>query len=474
MKSIASPLSRPARWALLGSLVLKFALIGAVYPRNHGAVLLFDSGSYLRPAQALLSLGKFSLSPSQPSVPEIVRTPGYPALIAGVYAIAGERLWLLAVVNALLVAGTGVLVYRLTASIAGATAGTAAVVLYCLEPSTFHYGTVVMSEIPFTFCLALALWFLHRVLLERRLLPTVGAGALLGIATLVRPILTFAILPVVVTAGALLLLAHAGFRRTLLLAAVFAGSTLVVITPWQVRNRKLTGDGSLSQVKNVVPYFFDAAAVVADIGHESVRTVQERFGLYEFAYRFGFVATEAEAFGGRRYAELYPSSSRLSLIALAHSYRDRARSILQQHPWAALVARARGLWLLLWVPNTISWAYHYGWFDAYGEFTRQWVYPRPLSAMIYLAHTDGWLVLVSVLFLVPVMAIYLFALKGLRVSTGDFRILLLVVLGYMLIVSGVPGYPDDRLRVPLVPILCVFAGIGLADALRARLRGSPG
>src|SRR5450759_237466 len=152
MKSIVSPLSRPARWALLGSLVLKLALIGAVYPRNHGAVLLFDSGAYLRSAQALLTLHRFSISPARPSEPEIVRTPGYPALIAMVYAIGGERLWLLAIVNALLATGTGVLVYRLTALIAGAAAGTAAVVLYCLEPSTFHYGTVVMSEIPFTFC----------------------------------------------------------------------------------------------------------------------------------------------------------------------------------------------------------------------------------------------------------------------------------------------------------------------------------
>ena len=448
-------MSLSARWLVLGALTARLALIGTVYPRIPGAVTLFDSDSYLHSAQALLSAHRFSISPARPSEPQIVRTPGYPALIAAVYAIAGERPWLLAVVASLLAAGTGAIVYRLAAAMSGPTAGTAAVLLYCLEPSTFHYGTLVMTEVPFSFCLALALWFLYRAVENGRGLPAVGCGALLGIATMVRPILIYAILPLAVTLAAVLLRARLGLRRASLSALACASAALLFIAPWQLRNWKATGDASISQIKNVNLYFFDAATVVAGLRHESVRTTQERFGLHEFASRFGFVD------------EPRPNDAGPPLIVLAHSYRDRARSILLQHPVRAVLDRAGSLWQLLWVPNTISWAYQYRMFHAYGEFTDLWVYPRPYRAMVYLFHSDPWLALMSILFLLPVAAIYVLAWKGLRRPGGGFRILLLVLLAYLLAASTVPGYPDDRLRVPLFPILCVFAGIGFASRYRS-------
>jgi hypothetical protein len=121
--------------------------------------------------------------------------------------------------------------------------------------------------------------------------------------------------------------------------------------------------------------------------------------------------------------------------------------------------------MLLTVPNAISWAEQYRFFDASGEFTRLWVYPSPLRAVAYLARSHRWLVFVSIAFFLPVAAIYLLAGKGVcarGLPAADLRFLLLAVLGYLLIASTVPGYADDRLRVPFIPILCIFAGIGWA------------
>src|SRR5439155_5082418 len=140
----------------------------------------------------------------------------------------------------------------------------------------------------------------------RRALVALSGGVMLGIATLVRPILSFGILPAVLVLGALLLRGGAGFRKALGLALTCAIGALAVLGPWKIRNWRLTGDGSVSQIKNVSLYFFDAAAVAASLEHGSVRAVEERFGLHEFALRFGFVETEAEALGAGPSVESFP------------------------------------------------------------------------------------------------------------------------------------------------------------------------
>jgi hypothetical protein len=54
------------------------------------------------------------------------------------------------------------------------------------------------------------------------------------------------------------------------------------------------------------------------------------------------------------------------------------------------------------------------------------------------------------------------------------RRLLLAVAGYLLVVSGVPE-PPARLRHPIMPIVCVFAGAGVAalvQKMKVNRRGS--
>lgn len=376
---------------------------------------------------------------------------------------------MLAVLNSLLGTATGILVFKLARVIAGARAANCAVLLYCLEPSTFHYSTVVMTEMPFTFCLTLSLWFLYRTLERGMLSSAMASGVWMGIATLVRPILFFAFAPVAITICILSIRANNGLRRSLTLGAVVLCAAVLSVAPWQLRNWVRTGDASLSQVENANLYFFDAAAVLGRLSGESVQIVQQRLGMSEFTYRFGFAATEAEAFGSRRYTDLYPSSATASVVELGHGYRDRALAVLRAHPWAALRVRARALALLLAAPNTIFWSYHYGWFHPDAEFRDLYLYPHLLDSMRYLFHTNRKLFLASLALFLPVLAIYFLALWGLKTMTEPLRALLSVLLAYLFLVSSVPGGPDDRLRVPMFPMLCVMAGIGVAS-----LRQKPG
>ncbi|MCE7957660.1 MAG: phospholipid carrier-dependent glycosyltransferase, partial [Acidobacteria bacterium ACB2] len=147
------PRNRVSEAIVLSALLLKLLLLAALYPRVPGMVLAPDSPTYVRPARALLLHGTFSPSPEAAPAPEVVRTPGFPLLVAGVYAVAGERPWLAAAVTALRGAGTAILVGWIAQGLGGARAGSAAVLLFSLEPSTFHSSTTVMSEPLFTFLL---------------------------------------------------------------------------------------------------------------------------------------------------------------------------------------------------------------------------------------------------------------------------------------------------------------------------------
>src|SRR5204862_38937 len=58
--------------------------------------------THVSPARACLATRTFSQHPSPASPPEINRTPGYPALIALVYGVAGESPALVAAVGVIL------------------------------------------------------------------------------------------------------------------------------------------------------------------------------------------------------------------------------------------------------------------------------------------------------------------------------------------------------------------------------------
>jgi 4-amino-4-deoxy-L-arabinose transferase-like glycosyltransferase len=190
---------------------------------------------------------------------------GYPALLGAVFHLVGRfgssrlptaeemaaaargaptdqfepLLWDLvtagAALNLLLGVATVALVYRVGRDLFGQSVGRIAAFWVAVFPSLVFHTALLLSETLFCFLVmaVLALCSLaptgEREIGRVRLL---SSGALLGLSALVRP-LSLLILPFALLAW---LQAGAGLRRTLRFGAWTCLGTLVVMTPWSLRN----------------------------------------------------------------------------------------------------------------------------------------------------------------------------------------------------------------------------------------------
>lgn len=163
---------------------------------------------------------------------------GYSALLAPFYALFGASLLVAPLLNALAGAALAVFVLYLSHQFLGSTRARIAGALVALHPGLIVYSALVMTEIVSALLLVLAGW----VALSRRgqLLGPVGAGALFGLAALVRPT-SLLLLPL------MLFIEPGPYLRRARGMLVAAGCALVVILPWTVRNcRTLDGCALIS------------------------------------------------------------------------------------------------------------------------------------------------------------------------------------------------------------------------------------
>lgn len=237
------PTTRRGWQAVVGLLVLaavaRFGLVGII------------RGDYLPQTDALqfdqlatqIAHGHgFTLDPPQPGLigPSALRAPGYPALLAAVYVVAGDHSWTAALlVNALLgVAGVAI-VGLLTSQLLGRRAGLLALAIAAIYPPVLLTGSSLQLEPAIVvLCFGgLAAALQHRRA-PRGLLWPIVAGVCLGLGVLTREQAAF-FLPVV----AWLLWTADGRswpswkdKANLRAAVVVVAVAVLSVAPWTIRN----------------------------------------------------------------------------------------------------------------------------------------------------------------------------------------------------------------------------------------------
>ncbi len=175
----------------------------------------------------------------------VMRTPGYPLIIAVIYSVFGVKPWLVLLLQIAASVITLILLYRLTYTWFGRNAAIAAGALYALEPHAILYTAQFLTDTFF------AMLFLGSVVVFLRALKTrtswtfFWAGALVGAATLIRPVSQF--LPAV-----FVILGFFFLRQPRLAAlrggAVLLSAYLIVVGPWLYRNYHEYGSAQLSSI----------------------------------------------------------------------------------------------------------------------------------------------------------------------------------------------------------------------------------
>ncbi len=436
---------RPGIWlalllvALLAARLVFLAHAWSVRPEG---VIAPDSWSYEDSARALLAHGRFAVSPERPEVPQLVRTPGYPLLIAGVYGVFGESRPALLAVQIVVSVLTVLLLYLLVRELAAPAVALAAAGILALDPMSFIYSQVMLTETLFTFLMVAAGWAGVRLLRGARGAAgwAAGLGLALALATHVRPLTYYLPLPVLVLVALAGWRSHWPARRVLLSVFMIALPVLVLVGGWQWRNGRVSGSPEFSQIKNVNLLLYRAAGVVALRDGISFEEAQRR--LEAQAQRPG--ATEVETWRG---------------------YAQTALPILKAHPVLVVRTQISGMLRMLLGPGGNSLRQHLEGAGeggpvvdlqrlSAGEYIRKWVLGRPMMLAI-----SAWSAL-YLLLLYALIILGLIARRGRWRSVTSVHLLILCILLYLIVLSAGPE-AYSRFRVPLVPFLGIYAAAGL-------------
>lgn len=398
-----------------------------------------DTGTYVEPARALLH-GSFSSLGG----PELFRTPGYPLLLMPAVAL-GHLVIIALAENFVLAALTAWMIWEIAGSLSPDPKGAFwAVLLYCFEPMGFLHSEKILSETLFTTLFVLFVWILVRFLREPRYAGLALSAVVLGCATYVRPASLYLGLWLV---PLLLLFPRAlSWRQRACRAILFPVMFMLTLAPWVVRNTKAAGYMGFSSNSAGCLYFYSAAAVQAKLAHRSLSQIQDEWGHVNSDHYF----------------HMHPEQRAWSQARVAQFWGAEAKRIISRHWVLYSLIHARGCAVVLFEPGATEILKVLRLYPEFGGLLSRALDQGFWRAALWLFHEHPIAAVLLPLLLAQLLLYYAFALAGLRRLPLDAKFLFVSLVVYFVLVSGIPA-AVARFRVPIMPLVCISAGIGAAE-----------
>ncbi|SLM50266.1 membrane protein of unknown function [Nitrospira japonica] len=420
---------------VLFSILSKLMLGALVFSLNPDGIFeSSDAHEYHQLALNMARYGTFSRSVNPPLDPEIIRTPAYPLLLAGLYQVVGIRPHAVIPVQIALSVVTLLAGFRIACLLFGPRAGLLTAVFLALDPVSMYYSQVMLTETLFGTALTLCLLgMVQAIRIPSPRYPS-WAGVCLAAATYIRPTGYYLglLLPMVLF---LAIQRSGGWRRALASAALMGIIFFVLVGGWQVRNYVATGSTAFSQAKNQYLLIAKAAAIVAMRDGVSLQEAQQRL---------------ADEHAASLPPKFFPASQAL----LLESQGQFAQSVIAAHPVLLVVTTSRGMAANLLGPSNMAHLLGSDNVALRDAFLQRDFARFPPS--YWMAALSSWTVGVLFLGIVYGGVVLLFKRKGFR--NGDIALLVLTAVYVILVSSGPEAY--SRFRMPIMPILCVLAAGG--------------
>ena len=394
-----------------------------------------DTPGYVTPARSLLDSGVFRAYPGR-DVPMFIRTPGYPAFLAGAIGLTGGERGALMVqvfVSILTILVTYLLVIRLGGS--RVAAGVAAAIV-ALDPLQFVASGTLLTEsvtsLVMVAILAAGVGLFTVDATAARVRQSALLGLAIAIATMIRP--TTYYLPVLIVGLLVVHLRRSGLRRVVLHLAAFLLPVFVVVGAWQVRNHRVVNSWSVSQIQAINLYCYRGASAEAGARNLSLATVWKQRG----CPADGGVTGWCPSLGGcdeRVPRTIGPRFDELE--------RQGVRTTLH-YPLETAGSTVRGGWRLLVGPGT--------------ETVARFLAVEQSSLLT--AVLGVWMLAVE-------LAAALGLVQLLRSAERRYWFFVAATLAYVVVISSGPE-TYSRFRTPLVPLIAMFAGLWLGPRCEAK------
>lgn len=230
-------LPRRAELARLGGVLLVGLVLRLVLLWRFADVglAIHDERDYDQIAVSIVQQGEFALTPGQLTS---IRPPLYPALVAGIYSVAGvQNYQAVRVVQIVLSLVTAGLVYLLARRVYDQRVALVAAGLYCIYPSLVGATALVLTETLFTLLLCGFLLLVERYFTTKSRAALAAAGLVLGLAALTRSVVW--LFPPFAALFVLFLGSEKSWSGRLLSAATFVLVFAATLAPWTIRNTRL-------------------------------------------------------------------------------------------------------------------------------------------------------------------------------------------------------------------------------------------
>lgn len=452
-----------ARTYLVSILVIAFVIRLGLFAYLAGEerpeyFFLGDTASYVRPAENLLAGHGFSQATAPPYLPDSVRTPLFPSLLAGSTWAFGSLtpIILLQMVLSLVLV---TLAYKIALLVSGRHGvGLIAAALTAFEPYSIFVNTSILTETVFATLLIGGAYAALRFLESRGARAMLLASSVFGFAALVRPIAQF--LPLLLVAVVLVRVPVREYAKYLVFAIV---PFLIIIGPWLLRNQATFGVPALSSsgMQNAYSDLGGAIIAVRDRvpSHVAKQTLED-----DFAKRYEFDVVNIQQ-----------DLSRSPVL-----FRE-AVDIMLSNPVPTLK---------VFTSITLTFFTH----DAWTYYLQRWeVLPRyditfspsfilmtegPLATLARIVEETGPTLLVPLtgrVFWVLISMLFLFGIGALVWRGGrerQYGLFMLALVTYLLALSASVGFGiNGRFRYPVNAVFFTGAAIGgslIVHWLRAR------
>ena len=430
---------------------VRIAILLAVYFTKGDAAFLFgDSQGYLVLAKNMLAGHGASMAAEAPYLPDSIRTPLFPLLIAAA-SLFSKSIVLVLFVQVLLSMGTAFFVWRIADVWIGTARGKLiALALFAFEPLAVFFSLPLITEPLFTFLLTAGIYFFLRAMEDNHARNAIIAGAAWALAALTRPIAQF--LPLI---GVFFLFFSAKRRIGARNAALFFCTFLLVISPWVYRNIRAFNTAGLSS--------------------GGFQNVYSDYASYVLAVRDGVSPGDKKREMEQNYATRHniPVSEIQQDLSQSSTLFREALTILVQNPIATIRTQAIITIAFFTHDSYIYFFQRWGLLPHYDPlFSPSFVIAREgiISGTQKILSVAGWSLIIPIIGRFFWIMLTIFAALGLIRAfrtPGQKRtiaLFFLLMIGYFLLTSSTTGWGvNGRFRYPILPVLFVCVGFWFQD-----------
>jgi len=384
-----------------------------------GPVLSKDTEDYTIPAINIASGDDYFTGLEKR---DVLRTPGYPLFLAGVYTVVGESNFAVALLQQIMVLLAGFLAFVVGRRVVGESPALLGAGIFVLNPYMLIFPNFILSE-PISILTLSALVLLLMLAMEKgQSCYFLASGLLLGYHILCRP--PEQLLPLVMLVS--LWMKYRSFKRVFRFFLLLILGVVLVILPWFWYNYSKTGNVGFTPLlgRNLALKVSHHTSVALDLpaSVEADSVIEKRGKVWEASNKLmeaGYSRAEVD-----------------------EVYLQGALRVIKKRPLSFMLWQVQELW----------------------EFWRGY----DLQGFVGLPRIGHLLVTSGV----GLVMLLLFLLGLFRLQVNSSSILVILTIAYFALIVPLAGFGSTRFRFPVEPYIWIYVANGLLlifSSLRKRL-----